>query len=379
MATVIEHPSYFTSLPREYYMSDAIFEQELDRVFNRQWLYAGQASQVPNTGDFFTAQIGPESLLITRDTENRVRAYFNVCRHRGSRICEVGTAGNTKAFVCPYHRWSYSRDGELLGAPGSPDGVDFDYADWSLHEANCDTFFGSIFVYLGDDEPAALSSVLEPMVSDLDDLRSVESERTKVVHEEVYVIDANWKLMLENNMECYHCAGAHPSLGISCDYAKFSFERTGDGSVTQRLNAAHFPIREGMHTFSIDGDWVCKKQLGGGQLRDRFSAGYLVTPNFGGPVYFADHAVALAVTPLTRETTQLVCQWIVHEDAVEGEDYEVEKLIDVFHITNLEDGDLAAFNQRGVNSRRFVPGPNSTTNEPGIKMALNAYLAMMES
>lgn len=376
MSTVIEQPGYFTSLPREYYVSPEIYALELERVLRHQWLYAGQTSQVRETGDFFSRLVGPESLIVTRDGEGAVRAFFNVCRHRGAQLCDSGTTGRAKQFVCPYHRWSYGLDGRLLGAPGSPDGVDFDYADWPLHEALCDTFYGGIWVWLGDPaEAPTLRETLEPMVNDFAMLERVQPQRTRIAHQEAYEIKANWKLLLENNCECYHCAGAHPSLAATCDYAAFFTprdEQPAKLSGPQR----HFPLREGMKTFSLDGEWVCRKPLGCGFVPD-YSCGYINVPFFSGPVYFADHGVHLDVTPVDQGTTRLVCQWLVHEDAVEGEDYDVEALKGVFHVTNLEDGQLAELNQRGVNSHRFVPGPNSPTREPFIKAALDKYLALM--
>lgn len=377
MATIIEQPGYFTSLPRDYYVSAEIFELELERILRRQWMYVGHVSQVRAPGDFFSRLVGPESLIVTRDREGTIRTYFNVCRHRGAQLCETGSAGRTKQFVCPYHRWSFGLDGRLLGAPGSRDGVDFDYADWPLHEARCDVFHGSIYAWLGDpDEAPPLDETLTPWVNDVEMLERVQPERTKLAHEEIYTIQANWKLLDENNCECYHCAGAHPSLAATCDYAAFYVPREDEAS-TISGQKAHFPLREGMNTFSMDGDWVCSKPLGCGFVPD-YSCGYVSVPMFTGPVYFADHGVHLDVTPVDKDTTRLVCQWFVHEDAVEGVDYDVERLTGVFHVTNLEDGDLAALNQRGVNSHRFVPGPNSSTREPFIKQALERYLELMD-
>jgi phenylpropionate dioxygenase-like ring-hydroxylating dioxygenase large terminal subunit len=368
-----EAPRYFTSLSRQHYTSQEIFDREMEVLLKHHWLCAGHVSQVPNPGDYYTRNVGPDSMIITRDKDQKVRAFFNTCRHRGAELCANNSTGATKQFVCPYHAWSYALDGRLLGAAGSPDGVDFDYADWPLQAALCDTFRGGIWVWLGDPaEATSLHDTLSSMISDREMLDRLEPERTKVAHQETYVIKANWKLMLENNLECYHCAVAHPALAASCDYAGFFAKRDGSGTV----NPKHFPLRDGMDTFSIDGRWVCEKPLGAGFIAD-YSCGYLNFPFFAGPVFFADHGVNLDLAPLDKDTSQLVCQWLVHEDAVEGVDYDVAKLIDVFHTTNLEDGDLAELNQRGVNSTRFVPGPNSPTREPGIRHVLGQYLVEM--
>ncbi|HUI61479.1 MAG TPA: aromatic ring-hydroxylating dioxygenase subunit alpha [Steroidobacteraceae bacterium] len=364
--TPIEHDSLVTNLPREYYFSEAIFEQELDKVLARQWLLVGHVSLVKNPGDYYVRQVGPESLIIARDRNGRVRAYFNVCRHRGSRILANGEAGQTRGFVCPYHKWTYDTEGCLIGAPGIRDGKSLQFAQWPLHEAHCESWYGWLYVHLGAEPPQPLAQVLGPL-TDTAAMQQVDSERLRLAHRETYLINANWKALLENNMECYHCGAAHPSLSISCDYHKFYADQR-DGS--------HFPLHPGMATFSMDGARVCSKALGE-SLPEGFSTGFLLQPNFCGPVFFVDHAVSLELTPLSRDRTQLICEWYVHEEAVEGVDYDLEALIRVFHVTNQEDGALAEQNYLGMKSRRFVPGPLHPQREDGVQMALRRYLEMM--
>jgi Rieske 2Fe-2S family protein len=366
MINPIDHGSYFTNLPREYYFSEDMYQQELDKVLGRQWLLVGHVSSVKKPGDYFVKQVGPESLIIARDQQGTVRAYFNVCRPRGSRILPADAAGNARGFVCPYHKWTYDINGCLVAAPGCRDGQFVPFAQWPLHEAHCQMWHGWIYVNLGRAKPQPLAQVLGP-VTNADAMQTISSEQLKLAHRETYVVNANWKALLENNMECYHCGAAHPSLVISCDYRRFFSDRN-DG--------AHFPLRDGMSTFSMDGKRVSAKALGTG-LPDRFSTGFLLGPNFCGPVFFVDHAVSLELTPLSREQTQLICEWYVREDAVEGVDYDRAKLIEVFHVTNLEDGALTERNFAGMRSRRFVPGPLHPDREQGIQMALNLYLEMM--
>ena len=186
----------------------------------------------------------------------------------------------------------------------------------------------------------------------------------------------NWKLVMENNRECYHCAGAHPSLGIACDYQSFYVDR-GEGARYDKKLDSLFPLRDGMKTFSMDGELVCRQPLGGGSLPDQFSAGFIIVPNLSSILYLPDHAVIHDIKPLTVDTCQMVCSWFVHEDAVEGVDYDTQSLTEVFHVTNLEDGALAERTQMGVRSRRYVPGPNSPTRESFMKSALSGYLTMM--
>jgi len=377
MLSLVEHESYFTSLPRHYYVSEEIFEAERHKVFSRQWVYAGHVSQVREPGDYYVRAVGPESLIIARDGEGRLRAFFNVCRHRGSRICAGNATGSAKVFVCPYHRWSYGIDGRLRGAPGARDGQDFDYADWGLQEAHCGSYFGSIYVYLADDEPEeTLYDTLSAVTSDMDKLALIEPERTKVAHREVYEVNANWKSLLENNCECYHCPGGHPSLCVAWD-PQIGFLRD-DGTMHPLQKELYVPLRPGTKTFSIDGDWVCSRPLGTPQA-DRFSVGWILTPNFSALAYFADHGVAIVVEPISVDRSRLVAEWFVHEDAVEGVDYDVQRLIEVFHVTNLEDVAFVEQNYQGSTSLRYVPGPNNPRRETFLRNALTKYEALMDT
>jgi Rieske 2Fe-2S family protein len=378
MASIIDHPTFTTNLPREYYLSEEIFQTELRKVFCRQWLYAGRTSQVKEPGDFYVRDVGPESLIIARDQEGNVRAYFNVCRHRGSRICTSDASGTAKRFTCPYHQWTYGINGALRAAPGANDGQDFDYADFGLHEAHVDSYFGSIYVFLGEDEPqASLFDTLSAVTRDLNKLAAVQPERTKLAARRVYDVNCNWKTLNENNHECYHCPGGHAALCVSWD--PWAGVRREDGMTRPWAEGQQVPLRETAKTFSIDGDWVCDKFLGTPQ-GERFSTGHISGPIFNALAYLADHGVAIIVEPVTRDRSRLVAEWIVHEDAVEGIDYDVERLIKVFDITNLEDIVFAEQNHAGITSMRFTPGPMAMGGrEEFVAAGIRHYLEMMEA
>ena len=356
-------------LPRHYYLSEEIYQQELERVFKRQWLVAGHISLAGNPGDYFVKQVGPESMIIAHDKSGKMRAYFNVCRHRGYQILGDEEQGSRSIFVCPYHQWSYSNDGCLKAVPGVENGREFAFENYSLHEAHCEVWYGWICVYLGEDNPIPLADVAAPL-SDEEKLRAIGSERLKLAHRETYIMDANWKSVFENEVECYHCAGGHPSLVVSCEYEAFYGDVFGD------QDRSNFPLRDGMATFSMDGKRLVKKALGT-QQEDGFNTGFIFLPLFSGPILFIDHAVSLEVTPLARDRTQMISEWYVHEDAVEGVDYDVQKLIEVFHNTNKEDSAFAERNYKGIRSARFTPGPLHPVREKMIIDNHKLYLEMM--
>lgn len=373
--SIIDKGSYFTSLPRDYYFSQELFDAEMRRVFARQWVYAGQVSQLKAPGDYYVRDVGPESMIFTRDNAGKIRAFFNTCRHRGSRLCKDGEAGQAKLFVCPYHQWTFRNDGTLQAAPGMRDGRDFDFADFPLHEAHCDSYFGSIFVYLDEAGPKeSLHDYLAPRTSDMEKMKAVQPERTKLAYRKVYDINANWKTMLENNAECYHCPVTHPTLSGALDIPGTFLN--DDGSLKPVAEGNLFPFNDGMKTLSADGEWVCRKPLGIPQA-EQFSTGYITFPNFCGMGYFADYGSVVLVEPVSLTHSRLICEWIVHEDAVEGVDYEIDALIAAWDRTNMEDIALAEGNYRGSRSMRYTPGPNNIRREGMIRYALTSYLEMM--
>lgn len=377
MAGDADEKSRATNLPRDYYVSEAIFQEELRKIFQRQWLTVGHIGLLPNPGDFYVKQVGPESMIFIRDDTGRIRAYFNVCRHRGYRIMDDGAAGCARGFVCPYHHWTYDLDGKLRKVPGTTDRRHFPFDAFPLHEAICETWHGFIYVWMGKETPPPLAEVLGPITNEAA-MQVCQPERMKLAHREIYLLDSNWKAMMENDMECYHCGhGGHPSLAIACNYQGFYADDGGPSALAQQQQQErqHFPLRGGMKSFSMNGERVCAKPLG--TAEDGFSAGFILWPMFCGPVMFVDHAVSLELTPLSVGRSHFVCEWYVHEDAVEGVDYQLDKLIAVFDVTNREDKAFGERNYRGMQSSRFEPGPLHPLREDGVIMAYDAYRAMM--
>jgi Rieske 2Fe-2S family protein len=259
----------------------------MKKVFARQWLYAGQVSQLKKPGDYYVRDVGPESLIIARDMAGRLRAFLNVCRHRGSRICKENTTGNAKIFVCPYHSWTFGIDGALKAAPGARNGREFNFADWGLMEAHCDVYFGSIYVYLADETPAqSLDAYLSPFTSSKEKLALLQPERTKVAARRVYDLKCNWKVMMENFGECYHCVGGHPLLARACNIP--SSYLTDEGQVHPDAIGGLFALNKGFKTISADGEWLSRKPLGTPQ-GEAFSEGWAGFPFFA----------ASAITPIT--------------------------------------------------------------------------------
>src|SRR5947207_8576702 len=232
------------SLPQRYFISPEIFAQEKERIFSRQWVLVGHQSAIAQSGDYFISEVSGESLIVVRDKRGEIRGFYNVCRHRGSRLIESRNGQLSAAIQCPYHAWTYGLDGRLLGAPHMDDVAGFNKADYSLHGVNLGVWEGFIFVNLTNSGP--LTSILsqrerrkKQLANDEARLRSEATARQrpedfislerwfaplngKFLHWNMsilqpakriqYDVRANWKLMFENNSECYHCPGVHPQL-----------------------------------------------------------------------------------------------------------------------------------------------------------------------
>jgi Rieske 2Fe-2S family protein len=381
------------SLPQAYYTDEAIFRLDRERVFQARWLFGGHTCQVRRPGDYFTFEVGSDLLIVIRGDDGQIRALFNTCRHRGSRICtqESGHAGK---LVCPYHQWAYERDGRLAAARWM--GSAFDRSAYPLHQAHVQVLAGLIFVCLADEPPdfESARAAIEPHV------RPHGLDRAKICHVEDYTVRANWKVLFENNRECYHCAVGHPEfcktnydLGMpgdgrgSQEYDRVLQEQHAYwrslGLETQAINfpngewfrAARMPLREGCVTESLDGQPVAPL-MGDLRARTTGSLRIITLPN----AWFhadSDYANSTQLLPLGPELTRARITWLVHEDAREGEHYDRERVVALWKITTEQDWQLCENNQAGIRSSRYQPGPLSTLTEHGVETFAQWYLKQL--
>jgi Rieske 2Fe-2S family protein len=365
---------YSTVLPRKYYVSPVVFEREVEKIFSRQWTFVGHISQIPRIGDYFVQEFAGESIVVIRESADWINGFLNVCRHRGHSLCSAAE-GNLRKFVCPYHYWSYGIDGSLKQAPGSPDGASFDYRDWPLKRVHVQAFHGFLFAFLGERQPPDLAGKFAAVNGELN---RYATEELKEVHRESYDIQANWKTLLENYLECYHCTGSHPEL---CKAMDLEAMYAGTDDWQDPYFTGILPLKTGMTTVSMNGQPV-SKPLGEfarmPSLPTGHGTGFGVVPSLSRVIVHVDHAVAHAMRPIDAGRVRWETRWYVHRDAVEGVDYQLDKVVEVWRATNKEDIGLCENAYRGVLSRRFSPGPLDNKRESAIPAALRAYLAMMQ-
>ncbi|BES71396.1 glycine-betaine demethylase subunit GbcA [Marinobacter nanhaiticus D15-8W] len=390
MSRILAERARQFSLPQSLYNDPFLFRIDMEEVFMKEWLFVGMACEIPSPGAYMTVDIGQNPVLVVRDRDGGIRAFHNVCRHRGSRVC-TGKRGKVANLTCPYHQWTYDLKGDLIYA-GTEMGEGFDKSDFGLKPAHCKTAGGFIYVCLAEHEPpeidqylAALEAYMEPY----------DMENAKVAAESTLEENANWKLVIENNRECYHCSGSHPELlrtllewddttdpratpEFKAQYERQAAEWDREGIPHKhvefglRNRIVRMPLKDGTAVMTMDGKPACKKRMGRIQNPNLGSMRLLHLPNSWNHMQ-SDHMIVFQVQPVSAQKTLVTTKWLVHKDAVEGEDYDPAQLSYVWDQTNKQDRELAEQNQRGINSLAYQPGPYSETYEFGIINFLDWY------
>jgi Rieske 2Fe-2S family protein len=362
------------SLAQDLYNSQNAYDFDLEAIFGRCWLMVGFEAELPRPGAWMSLSAGPWPVLITRDRNGDLHAFHNSCRHRGAQICKPGK-GASPRLVCPYHRWTYEMSGELAHATRMP--ATFDRSDHGLVPIAVESVGGVLFVCLADDPPAIddIRRRLEPMLAPHD------LKNAKLAFESTLVEKGNWKLVMENARECYHCSTSHPELARSFPVGASAHFDYGDDN-RQELFAARmaaagldvgpqdgdwwqamrFILNDGFKSMTLDGEFGVKKLMCEREGGDIGSLRWSVEPHAFAHAT-ADQVLLFHAMPTAVNETVVTAKWLVHKDAVEGVDYDLDHLTDLWTRTNLQDRDLVENNQVGVNSAGYRPGPYSPDAE----------------
>ena len=363
------------SLDQRFYTDPAIYDLEIEKIVNRNWILAGHASQLPEPGDFKVLNVAQESAIIVRGKDGKLKGFANVCRHRGSLVC-LEKQGHADKFMCPYHGWMYDIDGNLTAARNMKD--DFDMSTHGLKSVSIGEIHGLILVCFDDNPPS-----LEGAIRDLEEpMGMYDFENLKLVAQKSYAIPANWKLSIENYQECYHCATAHPEYALMHTMMLDDDKRErASGHMYERMEAC------GIKDILIDHvDSAARPgEIGFGFARTAMfskfktgsKGGQPVAPLLGsitgydggqadlsfGPFSFLlaynDHVVCYVFTPVDHNNTNCEIYWLVRGDAEEGKDYDVDELTWLWDVTTKADKEIIVNNSRGVHSKYYEPGPFS--------------------
>jgi Rieske 2Fe-2S family protein len=372
------------ALPGAFFTDEALYQAELDAIFARNWLFLASDAELPEGGDYRTYQIGPYPIFLLRRDDGSIGAFHNTCRHRGSRILQqdVGVAGAT--LMCPYHRWTYDLEGRVVscGATGEvPQGQP------ALKALHVKRLAGLIFVCLADEPPADFDDMAQRMTPYL---APHALKDTKIARQVDIIEQGNWKLTIENNRECFHCAG-HPELLKSlfdffgeidtqrlsaqeqAHYCRYLGAREESEALWRRFNLPWQPIEElhgrptAFRTERLVLDGAGESMTPDTRAASRRLLGELTEARLGSLHYhvqpnawfhfLSDHVLTFATLPLARDKTLVRSTWLVHAQAEEGVDYDLKNLTHVWNATNAQDAAFVAETQRGATSPAYLPGP----------------------
>ncbi len=338
------------TLPQRYFISPEIFAEEQEKIFSKQWVFVGHQSQIPDAGDYIVQRVNHESLFVIRDRGAKIHGFFNVCRHRGSRLIE-DNCGNRAAIQCPYHAWIYGLDGRLIGAPHMDEVPGFEKADYPLHEVNLGIWEGFIFVNLRDASAERSDYSLEhwfaPLSGKFSHWNMSILQPAKRIE---YDVRANWKLMFENYSECYHCPGVHPQLQKVSPYDSAKNDlREGP------FLGGFMKINPGK-SLTMSGN-ACAAFVGKIEnLQQVFY--YSIFPNMLLSLH-PEYVMVHQLWPQSPERTLIVCDWFFHPEAFKRSNFNPEDAVEFWDMVNRQDWHVCELSQQGISSRAYDPGPYS--------------------
>lgn len=336
------------TLAREYYLSPEIFAAEQERIFTKQWFCAGHVSRIPEAGDYFLLDAFGESLIILRDHDEEIRAFYNVCRHRGTSMCEESEGRFSKSIQCPYHAWTYSLDGRLIGAPLMKGVEDFNKDEYPLHAVDLRIWEGFVFLNLAA-APEPFERTFAPIIDKFSkwNLPILKSERRII-----YDVKANWKFIFQNYNECYHCPPVHPQL------ARISPSTSGENDLVEGSFIGGFMTIEGADSLTYSGR-VCAMPVADLASEDLHRVYYYsIAPNMLLSLH-PDYVMFHTIWPQSPDCSLIHCEWLFHPEASSRADFNPGDGIDFWDETNRQDWHMCELSQRGVSSRAYQPSPYS--------------------
>jgi len=343
-------PSLVPTLPGRWYTDPDVFAKEQETIFESMWFCAVRAAEIAEPGQFRAVQVGRESVLIVRDQDGSLRAMLNVCRHRGARLCMEESGQVRRNLRCAYHAWTYDLAGKLVAAPNLVKMPDIDRDSYGLIRVELREWLGYAWICLADEPPSFEDTVISAATARLGDQEAIERYRTAelaVGRRITYDVAANWKLIVENFMECYHCATIHPELTSVLPEFKAGFAAqyyVGHG--------ASFADR--VEGFTVDGSPGFGRLPDVSDDQDRRYYAITVRPQ----VFInlvPDHVILHRMFPLAADRTTVVCDWLFDPGVLEsGQD--VSLSVELFDRVNRQDFDACERTQPSMSSRAYRHG-----------------------
>ena len=342
--------SLIATLPGNSYVAPEVFAAEQDRIFERMWFCAVRATDLDGPGAYRTVQVGRESLVITRNRKHGIRAFYNICRHRGVKLCMEPSGRAARNFQCPYHAWTYDFDGKLVAAPNLTKMPDIDRQRYGLVPVPVREYLGYVWVCLAEEPPSFEEHVIRDIEERLGDAHAIDGydvANLSLGRRITYDVAANWKLIIENFMECYHCATIHPELTeVLPEFA--------DGLAAQVFVGHGAQFGEDVRGFTVDGSEGLERIPGVGEDQDRRYYAVMVRPTVFVNLV-PDHVILHRMFPLAPDRTVIECDWLYLPSVVEsGKD--VSASVELFHRVNQQDFDACERCQPAMSSRIYAAG-----------------------
>lgn len=370
MSTQTQPASPFLStFPGHYYYDPSIFAREQELLFERMWVYAGHISSLPEPGDYRVVQLARESVIVVRGKRGELRAFLNVCRHRGSRLCSEA-AGHLKGSIqCRYHAWTYGLDGQLLGAPNVLNLENFERAAYGLHPVALEVWQGMIWLNLSENPPSLVAQMTDPVVADFGGNGPIERygiADLKVAHTITYEVKANWKLIMENTLECYHCGPMHPELcNLLPVYRSGKVDDSGGAT-----------LAEGAEAFTITGKTSRAPLSGLSPVDARRYYGYFSMPNAFLNL-LGDYVAIDSLQPLAADHTIVTTEWLFAPTEMEKPEFDPMDAVQILDLVSRQDWEVCELAQQGMTSRALVNGGNYVPLEHHIRAFVEYILARL--
>jgi glycine betaine catabolism A len=348
--------SLLATMPGRYYSDPAVFETEQARIFEAMWFCAVRSADLPSAGHYRTVQVGRESIVVVRDAAGpqggpgELRAFFNVCRHRGSRLCEEPAGQVRRSIQCSYHAWTYGLDGRLIAAPNLTGMPDVDRVGFGLVQVALREWLGYAWVCLADEPPSFEEQVVAACTERLGNAEMIESygiASLDLGRRISYDVAANWKLIIENFMECYHCATIHPELTeVLPEFA--------DGLAAQYYVGHGAEFGPEIAGFTVDGSPGFDRIPGIAEDQDRRYYAITVRPQ----VFLnlvPDHVIIHRMFPLAVDRTIVECDWLFAPELLATQP-DLSRSVELFDRVNRQDFDACERCQLGTTSRLYANG-----------------------
>ncbi len=343
-------PTLLPTLPGEAYVDPAYFAREQSAVFERMWFCAVRADDLPTPGSFRTVEVGRESVIVSRARDGGLRAFFNVCRHRGARLCTEAAGQRRRTFQCPYHAWTYDFDGRLVSAPNLSSMPDVDRVEHGLRRVHVREWLGYVWVCLADEAPSFEADVQGAVLERLGSLALLDGYDvgSLVLGRRIrYDVAANWKLIVENFMECYHCATIHPELTqVLPEFAT--------GYAAQYFVGHGAEFGERVEGFTVDGSAGFDPLTGLPTEQDRRYYAVTIRPQ----VFLnlvPDHVIVHRMFPVAADRTVVECDWL-YAPAVVASGADLDRSVQLFHRVNEQDFAACERCQPAMSSRVYAQG-----------------------